>query len=68
MGVENGNLMFFTTFCWSALRKNLQVASFVERSVQSPVKQKGSAKRNKLKVNSIFLIFFNVLFEEVATG
>ena len=69
MRLENEK-KFFMTFCQSALRKNLSLASFVEHPVIAPYSRHSvqntsfdvgllTVKRGELKVDRIFLIFFN---------
>ena len=64
--LENHSLFFYVTFRSSSLWKNLTVASFLEHPVHSSIKHISwvnlrlwPAKRDKLKMHSIFLIFFN---------
>ena len=76
MRLENGNFIFLWLYV-----KVLSVVSFAERHEHSPVQWRciikhtswpnlglETAKRGKLKMDSIFLIFFNVLYEEADTG
>ena len=69
MKLENETL-FVMTFCKSAIRQNLSVASFVDHPIHSLYSRHAvqntsfdielwTVKRGELKVDSIFLIFFN---------
>ena len=83
--MENDNVIFFLDFPLKCSTKE-PFDSFVERLMHNPIWQTGSVKlisiydliydyelqsRGKLKMVSIFLIFFyyfNVICEEAATG